>query len=283
MTNNLQNEFMPKTSYKYCGNSLPHDYYCYSTELDLIFNGVKPGHKGFKLEYSKATCDRNFTELQGRIVHEGIDDCWVTITAPENHTISLYFNQFMLYDQTDCTKAGLNVFDGDFHGKLMASLCSIDTPSPIFSTGNKLSLRSWSEWHSSYEYYDITYTTTNAGRGCGGKIFNYAGSFTSPMYPNEYRNNTICTWDVNVPRGLKVVLTFAVLDIGSKSTCNYDYNIVSIYDVTPDGMEDFATSYCGGDDPAPFIATSNRLIVKYASSVNNIGTGWRAVFEGRSN
>lgn len=56
------------------------------------------------------------------------------------------------------------MFDGDFHGKLMASLCSIDTPSPIFSTGNKLSLRSWSEWHSSYEYYDITYTTTNAGK-----------------------------------------------------------------------------------------------------------------------
>lgn len=80
----------------------------YSTEFDLTFNGIKPGHKGFKLEYSKATCDRNFTELQGRIVHEGIDDCWITITAPENHTISLYFNQFMLYDQTDCTKAGLN-------------------------------------------------------------------------------------------------------------------------------------------------------------------------------
>lgn len=41
--------------------------------------------------------------------------------------------------------------------------------------------------------------------------------------------------------------------------------------------------YLFQDDPAPFIATSNRLIVKYASSVNNIGTGWRAVFEGRNN
>lgn len=37
------------------------------------------------------------------------------------------------------------------------------------------------------------------------------------------------------------------------------------------------------DDPAPFIATSNRLIVKYISSVNNIGTGWKATFEARSN
>lgn len=41
--------------------------------------------------------------------------------------------------------------------------------------------------------------------------------------------------------------------------------------------------YLFQDDPAPFIATSNRLIVKYISSVNNIGTGWRAIFEGRNN
>lgn len=35
------------------------------------------------------------------------------------------------------------------------------------------------------------------------------------------------------------------------------------------------------DDPAPFVASSNRVIVKFISSVNNIGTGWRANFDGR--
>ena len=73
----------------------------------MTFKGSSTGHKGFKLEYSKATCDQNFTAEQGRVVHEGVNDCWITITAPENHTISLYFNQFSLYDSTECTDNSL--------------------------------------------------------------------------------------------------------------------------------------------------------------------------------
>lgn len=33
------------------------------------------------------------------------------------------------------------------------------------------------------------------------------------------------------------------------------------------------------DDLAPYVSTNNRLIVKYVSSVNNVGTGWRALFK----
>lgn len=39
----------------------------------------------------------------------------------------------------------------------------METPSPIFSTGNKLSLHSWSSVSNNYESYDITYVTTDAG------------------------------------------------------------------------------------------------------------------------
>lgn len=81
------------------------------------------------------------------------------------------------------------------------------------------------------------------GRGCGGRLFNYAGSFTSPMYPNEYRQNTECTWDISVPRGLKVVVEFVVFDIGN--TC-HDYNNVEVYDVNPEGEIVLANTYCGG-------------------------------------
>lgn len=42
-------------------------------------------------------------------------------------------------------------------------MCSITTPSPIFSTGNKLTLHSWTEGFNSYQSYDIIYTTTDAG------------------------------------------------------------------------------------------------------------------------
>ncbi|XP_012136673.2 cubilin [Megachile rotundata] len=268
----------PTTSHKYCGSTLPHDYYSYSSELEVKFQIDSTHHRGFKLEYGSSSCDRNYTAEQGRIIHEGITACWITITAPANHTISLYFNKFRLYDPNECAQSALQVFDGDFNGKLIASLCSLETPSPIFSTGNKLSLRSWTEWHTSYEFYDITFTSTSEGRGCGGKLYNYAGSFSSPLYPNEYRNNTVCTWDISVPRGMKVVLEFPVFDIGANNNC-FGYNTLDIYDIDSDGDEMMARSYCGGDQPSSFEAASERVIVKYISSMNNVGTGWTATFK----
>lgn len=101
------------------------------------------------------------------------------------------------------------------------------------------------------------------------------------MYPNEYRNTSTCYWDITVPVSMKVVVEFPVFDIGTKNTCNYNYNVMFIYDVTTDGEAVLSNTYCGGDQPASFVATSNRVMVKYISSVNNIGTGWRATFEGR--
>lgn len=74
-----------------------------------MFKGFSSGHRGFKLEYSKAACNWNFTAEQGRIMHSGIDDCLFTITAPDNYTISLYFNELTLYDSTECTHTSLRV------------------------------------------------------------------------------------------------------------------------------------------------------------------------------
>lgn len=45
-----------------------------------------------------------------------------------------------------------------------------------------------------------------SGTGCGGELFNYGGQFTSPGYPNVIRNNTDCTWIINVPKNLLVAL-----------------------------------------------------------------------------
>lgn len=81
------------------------------------------------------------------------------------------------------------------------------------------------------------------GPGCGGRIFNFGGRFTSPLYPNIYRNNTVCTWDVSVPRGFKIVLDFLVFDIGTSIHC--DNNNLKVYDVGPTG-ENLRSTYCGG-------------------------------------
>ncbi|KDQ71477.1 bone morphogenetic protein 1 homolog [Zootermopsis nevadensis] len=84
----------------------------------------------------------------------------------------------------------------------------------------------------------------SAGRGCGGRLFNYGGVFTSPMYPVNYRNSSHCRWDVSVPVGTQPVLKFTVFDIGPQSTCDSDF--VELYDVdTETNAETFMAKYCG--------------------------------------
>ncbi|XP_035743302.1 cubilin-like [Vespa mandarinia] len=269
------------SSYKFCGEEKPFEFYSSSKEFNIRFKTSSRG-KGFKLEYSLSNCNRNYTadETQGRIIHQGFVNCWITITTLPNRTISLYFNNFRLYDQEGCTGSALQIREGDFSGNVLAILCGLESPSPIFSTSNKLSLHSWSPENSNYESYDITYVTTDAGRGCGGTIFNYGGTFTSPLYPDIYRNNTVCVWDVSVPRGFKIFLKFTVFDIGTRKTC--ERNNVKIYDFINGGERLLRNTYCGGDDPARFEAEGNRILVEYTSTMNNIGTGWVAVFMAQS-
>lgn len=54
---------------------------------------------------------------------------------------------------------------------------------------------------------DITFTSTDKGRGCGGSIYDISGTFTSPMYPMDFRNDTKCIWYLKGPPGTRMQLT----------------------------------------------------------------------------
>ncbi|XP_034938584.1 cubilin [Chelonus insularis] len=270
--------FNPMIAYKWCSQVENYDYYSGSSELEIsLKTNMENPHKPrkFKLNIGLATCNRNYTSPQGRIYHQGFTDCWITITVPPGHTISLYFNSMKLFDLTECTSNYLKVHEGDFNGPLLATLCGMQRPSPIFSTTNKLSLYSKSERGVVWESYDITYTSTDKGQGCGGRIYNYVGTFTSPLYPNNYRNESLCTWEVSVPRGYKIVLNFEFFDLGS-SDCGSDY--ISLRDRTTEYVR--VIKYCSHDNPAKFYGMTNSVTVKYSTTANNGGNGWVIQFIG---
>ncbi|XP_057337332.1 cubilin-like isoform X2 [Microplitis mediator] len=264
----------PMAAYTYCSKFQSYDYYSGGSEIEINLKSTvdhpnKP--RKFKFEVGLADCSRNYTSSQGRIIHQGFTDCWMQIIVPPGNTISLYFNSLRLFDVSECTRSYLQIHDGDFSAPLLATLCGMQIPSPIFSTTNKLSLHSTSERGVTWESYDILYTSTDKGRGCGGIIYNYVGRITSPMYPNNYRNTSTCVWDISVPRGFKVVLDFIVFDLGL-SDCSTDYIEV----------EDAGVSrrYCARDNPAKFHASTNDVKVIYQTSANNGGSGWVINFIG---
>ncbi|XP_011500246.1 PREDICTED: cubilin-like, partial [Ceratosolen solmsi marchali] len=254
----------PQSYYKYCGSNIPHDYYSNYRDVEITYKALfeKGKRQRFKFEYGRASCSHNYTELQGRIIHEDITDCWVTIQVPVNYTINLYFNHFFLPGTPDCSEGNMQIREGLFNGHIIQTICNYETPNPVFSQSNRISFHAFSNKEMNYRnnVYDITYTSTKNGRGCGGKIYNYGGVFTSPLYPSPYRNKSSCKWDINVPRGMKVLLHFDIFDIGTHAMCFTDYLTLS---EIRSNEEEVITTYCGGDIPADFTSQSDQVFITY--------------------
>lgn len=97
-------------------------------------------------------------------------------------------------------------------GQQIQRICDEGVPNPLFTNTNVLKLKFKAaklNLFSRTYLYDITYIASDKGRGCGGEVFNYAGVFTSPGYPNTDRNVSDCIWTINVPQNLKVAISFS--------------------------------------------------------------------------
>lgn len=206
------------TSHYYCGSAgkSPIEFVSANEEVLIKFrsNDNNIVGNGFRLTAQLLrACQRNFTELQGRIVSKVLETCDTYVTVPANHTITLYFGRFTIYpldyNRYVCSydTRVLAIYDGD---QMVKSICAQTTPTPFFSTTNRVTLKFNKIQTLDYGLaYDITYVASSAGRGCGGQLFNYGGTFTSPLYPsNEQRSIQDCKWDIKVPDKLVVALQF---------------------------------------------------------------------------
>lgn len=153
-------------------------------------------------------CNRNYTSPQGRIyMSQENTECYRFITVSENSSIFLYFQEFSVSSSTACENAGLEVRENGPKGILLQKTCGYYSPNPIFSSTNQLWLYSWNKLDFAATY-DLIYTSSDQGRGCGGFIYNYKGTFSSPLYPIGYKNTTVCMWDIRVPIGRKIAFQF---------------------------------------------------------------------------
>ncbi|KAJ8975807.1 hypothetical protein NQ317_013738 [Molorchus minor] len=259
----------------FCGiDEQPFDYYSSGKSLTLLFFSINSENKGkgFKLQYSIAGCNRNYTEVQGRISNgNNKSECIITITVPENRTISLFFTQLYIQFSLNCTTASFLVRDGGPDGQELLRTCGYKVPNPVFSYTNKVHIHI-SGGNNMFKRYDFGYTSTDKGRGCGGELYNYKGRLSSPLYPNEYRNNTVCTWKVRVPIGLNVALKFINFDI--QGSCDTNVKVT-----TYSGDQATRHMFCKGDNPG-ILQSDSSIQVEYSSSIHNGGSGWMAIYQG---
>lgn len=67
-------------------------------------------------------------------------------------------------------------------------------------------------------------------KGCGGVYSKHNGEIMSPNYPNSYPPKRECTWDLQVPNGYRINLTFIPpFDLEQSEGCVNDY--VKVMDI----------------------------------------------------
>lgn len=78
-------------------------------------------------------------------------------------------------------------------------------------------------FHDVAEYDGSSAPATTAAPGtCGGNLEAETGEITSPNYPNNYPENSDCTWTVSIPEGT-IVLNLDLFSLEASGTCAYDF------------------------------------------------------------
>ncbi|KAK2840010.1 hypothetical protein Q5P01_013750 [Channa striata] len=123
----------------------------------------------------------------------------------------------------------------------------------------------------------ITLTTESCraqkGDGCGPSVLGpSSGTLSSLGYPGTYPNNTVCEWEISVPRGSRIHFRFAELDIEA-SDCQVNY--LRLYNgIGPERSEN--VKYCGlGLKLKELInSTGNQVTVQFMSGTHHTGRGF---------
>ncbi|XP_029315547.1 discoidin, CUB and LCCL domain-containing protein 2 isoform X3 [Cottoperca gobio] len=111
------------------------------------------------------------------------------------------------------------------------------------------------------------------GDGCGPSVLGpSSGTLSSLGYPGTYPNNTVCEWEISVPRGNRVHFRFAELDI-EDADCRVNY--LRLYNgIGPERSE--IVKYCGLSLKVKELieSTSNQVTVQFMSGTHHTGRGF---------
>ncbi|RXN35802.1 deleted in malignant brain tumors 1 -like protein [Labeo rohita] len=106
---------------------------------------------------------------------------------------------------------------------------------------------------------------TKKAESCGGYMTDWFGEFFSARYPNNYTDNSNCTWTIHSTGNKTVLLIF--YDVGLETCCDY----IQVYDGPSTHYPLLGDIRDGWDQP--FISSNNDLTVHFYSdgSVTNRG------------
>ncbi|XP_073253075.1 tolloid-like protein 2 isoform X2 [Porites lutea] len=209
--------------------------------------------------------------------------CW-KILAPKNHVVRLDFISFRM---------------GSSHCVYIHDSINKENPVETFKCRSKTSFTFYASGReASLSVYRIPYSDVTSGSGF---IANYSvtpiaamgpcnitgvdnvipltgetGRLFSPLYPQTYPNDMMCTWKITVPEGNFVRLRITSFDLGF--SCRV--TALKIHD-GQSSSGNLLKSFCGRTFDRSVFSSGRYLWVRFQSPKDGYvyGTGFNAVFE----
>ncbi|KAL2085662.1 hypothetical protein ACEWY4_018982 [Coilia grayii] len=268
---------------RYCSTSRPPITVSHSNRLWIKFRSDHSvTRSGFRAHWdgTQTGCGGTLTTSTGGLTspnyplpyHPNVECYWL-IKSSEGSRPTLTFGDFHLETSSSCTYDYLEVYDGNSTNALkLAHLCGSQLPAPIAASKEQLFVKLRTDSSVSAGGFIATYTTR-----CQGIVISNQnrGFIESLEYPNNYPDNSLCSWTIQATMGNTINYTFMAFDLESGTLCNFDN--VTLYN-GPNATAPLIGTYCGNSPPPASTTTGTSLHVVFRSDISRSQTGFRMLW-----
>nr|VZI35148.1 unnamed protein product [Spirometra erinaceieuropaei] len=266
---------------RYCGKSIPPTLASLSRSMLIEYR--RPAGQtttGFVANY-QIVCGTHFKGDSEYIVSPSYEsnylphkECTWTIEVPTGFDVFLSFHSFRIGEGTDCSQDYLEIHDGlSTSSPVIRRLCGDGMQAPVRSTNNTMTVHFVA--NNSIERQGFL-AKFEKEVPCRKYFKGEEGTIMSPGYPKIYPPSSECTWNIEVPDGHTVNLTFNSFEVESHENCSNDY--LEVYD-GPSTSSKMLKKLCGPSTPEPIMSTGNTMTLHFITDKVLNKKGFVAMFK----
>uniref|UniRef100_A0A3B4F981 Cubilin n=1 Tax=Pundamilia nyererei TaxID=303518 RepID=A0A3B4F981_9CICH len=269
---------------KFCANQRPPVLMSHSNRLWVRFKSdTSVTRPGFMAHWdgTQTGCGGTLTTASGAfsspnypLPYHPNAECYWNIRTNQGNKLLLSFSDFHLESNANCYYDYVAVHDGNSSSApQLAKLCGSDLPSTINSSSNELYVKLRTDSSVNAGGFLASYTSQCNSILISGK---HRGVIESLNFPNNYPDNSQCSWTIQASGGNTVNYTFTAFQLEATSAaCTFDY--IKLYD-GPNQEAPLIGTFCGYTPPPAGSTTSSALNIVFRTDSTVSTSGFQMMW-----
>ncbi|KAM9476723.1 ovochymase-2 isoform 2-T2 [Clarias gariepinus] len=165
--------------------------------------------------------------------------CRWNIRVPAGKRVQLHFESFSVQESQMCLSDSVSISD---HISPLGTRCGAYPPGDVVSAGETLTVRFSSNNRVVDTGFRATWKAVNPTDidiACGGEFTSQQGELVSPNWPNNYPNQTVCTWIISSPSAKSLHIVFTHFELQAVNILGKCVDFVEVFDAAGNSQGQF--------------------------------------------